>query len=648
MHHRKPSINMINALRKNHLIFRFVAWFFLSNTIAFWMVGSSYLTSILYSTTLFHNFIADYTSWSGKTLIVFFTVVNFLSFMMLLAFIPAICILLLAMVAPYKRLIWTVSVLTASVSLIFLIMDSQVYAMFKFHMNTAILSLIFSNQWRSAFDFSHAEIVTVTGLISIILITESCIAWLIWKKIILAGRFKVGKRIAIIWLSGALFSYATLIFSMGQSNNLFIQQGPNLPLFNQLLAYIIPDKNAQDNLLRYSEQHYAQALFSHDPLNYPRHAMQCTRPKTPYNIILIMVDSLRFDGLNYMPQVMKLSDDSWQFLQHLSGGNSTQAGLFSLFYSIPGNYWTAALEQKKPPIFSELLLKYDYSTHVFWSSGMQSPPMDKTIYLGFKHLAVDGAPDDDVGNADRYTTQQAIQFLTSNKSKQPFFLNLFYDAAHGFCRAQTFPAVYQPVQQECSRIAMTNDTDPQPLYNRYLNAIRFIDTEVGKVINTVQKQGYLNNSIIIFTSDHGQEFNDNHQNYWGHSSNYTSTQVHIPLIIHWPGTAPQKFDYLTSGYDLMPTLLPRLFSCKNQVSDYSIGHDLLQKEGRLPFVLAGSYVNMGIIEADRITALQASGVISITDKQCSTLPDAQPRSDIFNQVLKLMRMYYILGFGQKT
>jgi len=159
-------------------------------------------------------------------------------------------------------------------------------------------------------------------------------------------------------------------------------------------------------------------------------------------------------------------------------------------------------------------------------------------------------------------------------------------------------------------------------------------------LKSIEKQGYLKNSIVIFTSDHGQEFNDNRQNYWGHAGNFTKAQVQVPFVIYWPGEKPNKISYLTSGYDLVPTLLKRLFACKNPTADYSIGQHLWARDERLPFVLAGSYVNMGLIEPDRLTTLETSGSINITDTKAAPLANAKPRINTIKQALGLMRRYF--------
>lgn len=47
------------------------------------------------------------------------------------------------------------------------------------------------------------------------------------------------------------------------------------------------------------------------------------------------------------------------------------------------------------------------------------------------------------------------------------------------------------------------------------------------------------------------------------------------LSVKWPGKASIDIGYRTSALDVVPTLLPRVLGCKNPVSDYSVGKDLL-------------------------------------------------------------------------
>ena len=624
-------------------LLRFIGWFFLANALCFVILGTTYLNSILSMGSLFANYLANYSGSLGKTLVLVFTFVNYFAYMLLLGFTPAILAWVFAIICPYRRLNWALCVLLAVISILLLFADSRVYLMFKFHLNSTILEMLFNREGAEVFDFSSQEILLFCGIGVFVLAVEILIARFVWKLVILSKRLQVGKVLFLLWMGGAFFSYFTLMLSMANNNNLFIQQTPNLPLYNQLFTYLIPDKNAAQILQRYSEQHFSQPSFPNETLKYPLHSMQFELPKMPYNIILIMVDSLRFDSLKplYTPNLSKFASSSVQFENYMSGGNSTQPGLFSLFYSLPVNYWTAALNQAKPPILFSLLNEARYTIKIIWSMPYKSPPFDKTIFRGLTSQQILQTEGETIGDADREITRNALQFLTQEKSnQQPFFLYLFYDALHGYCKEQNFPVPFQPAHKTCLRIAFTNETDPLPYYNRYLNAARFVDGEVGQVLETIDKLGFLENSIVIITADHGQEFNDNKQNYWEHTGNFSPVQVQVPLLIHWPGRSPQQISYLTSSYDLIPTLFQNLFACKNPSEDYGVGHNLFDPAARQNFVLMGSYVNMGVYEPLRITTLETTGGVVVTDTKLTPLPMAKPIDEQVSQALILMRKYF--------
>ncbi|CDZ76287.1 Inner membrane protein YejM [Legionella massiliensis] len=634
--------SLLLFLKKNWELKRFIIWYFLANTLLFWIIGAVYLNDILSSATLYCNLVRCYSSVSDKAFVLFFTFVNYLSFLMFLVFIPALALLIISCLIPLRRFIWGLSIATATLLVVLLFVDSKVYQLFRFHLNSTILAMIFNRQALEFFDFSNYELFSFAGITLFIIVLQSYLAYLVWTKIILPKRLKIGKSILLFWFAGALYSYLTLLLSVERHINVFSQQAPSLPLYSQFFVKIIPTSSAA-TFLRYSENYFALPEYSTHKLNYPLHEMRCEKPAKPYNIILIVVDALRFDSLKreYMPSLTEFAAKSWQFKQHLSGGNSTQPGLFSLFYSLPGNYWSAVLKQKTAPLLLDLLSEYGYSQQIFWSNSMQIPAFDKTVFVKGSYANPQGAPGSDSGNKDRYITGQAIKFLSENAHKNPFFLNLFYDAPHAYCSEQSFPSPFQPADSYCSRIELTNETDPLPYLNRYLNAVLFVDSEIARVLKTIESQGYLHDSIVIITADHGQEFNDYHQNYWGHAGSFSDVQVHVPFIIHWPNKENMEINYLTSGYDLVPTLFERLFHCKNDRADYSIGQNLLVEQGRPPFVLVGSYIHMGIIEPDRITTLEVSGNIQITDKKEVPINQATPRMPVLNQALELMSRYYI-------
>ena len=61
------------------------------------------------------------------------------------------------------------------------------------------------------------------------------------------------------------------------------------------------------------------------------------------------------------------------------------------------------------------------------------------------------------------------------------------------------------------------------------NSVHYVDRLVGEVLAEVEARGLLKNSVVLITGDHGQEFNDNRRNYWGHDSNFTPLQTGVPF-----------------------------------------------------------------------------------------------------------------------
>ena len=87
----------------------------------------------------------------------------------------------------------------------------------------------------------------------------------------------------------------------------------------------------------------------------------------------------------------------------------------------------------------------------------------------------------------------------------------------------------------------------------YYANVSMIDTQVGKILDALKKRGVLDDTVVIFTSDHGDCLNDH-----GHSQKWTMYEqsIHVPGIICGPGVKKgQRVGDLVSLIDLGPTIL---------------------------------------------------------------------------------------------
>jgi membrane-anchored protein YejM (alkaline phosphatase superfamily) len=226
--------------------------------------------------------------------------------------------------------------------------------------------------------------------------------------------------------------------------------------------------------------------------------------------------------------------------------------------------------------------------------------------------------------------------------KKPFFSFLFYNSSHGYCEINNNLQPFTPVIENCNRFDISHATDQTGYYNRYRNALYLIDKEVHEIIKALKTHQQLDNTVIMITSDHGEEFNDNKQGYFGHASNFTRYQTQVPLIVFWPGEKPTSFDHRTTHYDIVPTLMEKLLGSQSPIKNYSIGKNLLQDKPhhQSPYLIMGSYIGLGIVEADRITSLYPSGEFQITELNAQPIAGAGMRMPIMQSVFEDLRRFY--------
>jgi membrane-anchored protein YejM (alkaline phosphatase superfamily) len=133
------------------------------------------------------------------------------------------------------------------------------------------------------------------------------------------------------------------------------------------------------------------------------------------------------------------------------------------------------------------------------------------------------------------------------------------------------------------------------VWNRYRNAVAYADEVVGGLVNRLDARGLLATTIVIVTSDHGEEFNEH--GYWGHNGAFTPEQIHVPLVLYVPGLAPARHEALSSHHDLPATVLG-LLGVTNPPADYSLGRSLLDGDGD-PNAVACGADECALVEQDR-------------------------------------------------
>jgi len=177
---------------------------------------------------------------------------------------------------------------------------------------------------------------------------------------------------------------------------------------------------------------------------------------------------------------------------------------------------------------------------------------------------------------EAWTGNEGLRFLEGTKSEEPFFLWLSFDRPHApTCVPADNPFPYDPdtiVLPPWSETFYTKPGTRRPgceaswnvLQNgeptlrqaiaNYYTLISMIDDQIGRVLAHLEHSGQLENTIVIFTSDHGEFAGEFGQ--FGKNTSTFDVLYRIPFIWNWPGhTGREQTHELVELIDLMPTLL---------------------------------------------------------------------------------------------
>lgn len=291
------------------------------------------------------------------------------------------------------------------------------------------------------------------------------------------------------------------------------------------------------------------------------------------DIYIVMVETWRADTVRppIMPFLSRFAkEECQQFDITFSGSNCTPVSWYTLFHSKIGIDWRNALgEAREPGGFKgsypiRLLHKLGYRCSVRAVCDLTYKQMCD-LNFGTEHKFAEqfldapmipgglGIPEREMVILDDLKTQ----LEDTPKGGHLHFISL--DSAH---YNYYWPDKdFTPIHRDCSTIDF-GALKPTPgqireVVKRYENAVNWIDRQMEEFITYLKEQGRYDNSIIILTGDHGEEFQENGA--WFHCSSLRREQVEVPIMIRWPGwVRNQPRQTLVSHMDVMPSVLDAL------------------------------------------------------------------------------------------
>jgi choline-sulfatase len=271
-----------------------------------------------------------------------------------------------------------------------------------------------------------------------------------------------------------------------------------------------------------------------------------------YNILWIVMETVRADhvpALGYdkptMPYFGKLAKESLLFSRAYSQATATHLSLPSMLSGIdPGvaSWNTEKLFPQlpdSPPSLAQRLKAKGYRT------GLVVDNYTKANFTGMQRgfdTLLRCEPDNKTQNnrprRNLITTANAAEFL-GVPSNDPFFLVAYYPDQH---------APYTRHRDVDSSKFGKDDI------GNYDTELLFMDQQLHAVTELIRARPSLwNNTIIVITADHGEEFEEHGQTQ--HAKTCFNEVVHVPLLVRVPGVPAKVVDSRVALIDIVPTLL---------------------------------------------------------------------------------------------
>ncbi|QYN48953.1 DUF3413 domain-containing protein [Apibacter sp. ESL0432] len=555
--------------------------------------------------------------------------------------VPLLLSLLFLFFTKSKLLSKLIFSLLSILIILYLQIDILVFSQFRYHLSPIVFKLVFGKRATDIFHFS-----TINTTIAILYL----IGLILLMILILYFSSKLSKKLPnlkiklILVIIGFLLVGTNFIYAWADASRYRpIAQMKNIyPVFYPLTSESLFRKLNLINKQEIEKNTLLSRSYSKSLINYPLKPILSENSQKK-NIIFIVIDSWRFNCMteNITPHIFELSKKSQVFQNHKSGSNMTTGGIFSLFYAIPATYYDNFTGLQVSPVFFNEILKQGYTLSILSSSTLENPPFNKNVFSGIKNLRLE-SNGNSPSERDKDIYNEWIKFINGYDSKEntPFFSFLFFDSAHGFDYPSDFPVKFKPTLDEVNYIALNDDYNPIPFYNRYKNSLNYIDGLIGNILKKLEEKKLLESSIVVITGDHGQEFNDNKKGYWQHGGNFSDYQIGTPLIVFDASRPAKTYTHLTLHYDIIPMLMNTVLGVTNQYYDYSVGQNLYDCKNRKWFI-CGYNQKYAIIEKNMIINVYSSGMYDVVDKKLNPVNEnTVDFSVIKDAVIENSRFYH--------
>ncbi|MCM2765606.1 LPS biosynthesis-modulating metalloenzyme YejM [Escherichia coli] len=557
-------------------------WFALFNILLSLVIGSRYL------------FIADWPTTLVGRIYSYVSIIGHFSFLVFATYL--LILFPLTFIVGSQRLMRFLSVILATAGMTLLLIDSEVFTRFHLHLNPIVWQLVINpDENEMARDWQLMFI-----SVPVILLLELVFATWSWQKLrSLTRRRRFARPLAAFLFIAFIASHVVYIWADANFYRPITMQRANLPLSYPMTARRFLEKHGLLDAQEYQRRLIEQGNPDAVSVQYPLSELRYRDMGTGQNVLLITVDGLNYSRFEkQMPALAGFAEQNISFTRHMSSGNTTDNGIFGLFYGISPSYMDGILSTRTPAALITALNQQGYQLGLFSSDGFTSPLYRQALLSDFSMPSVRT-------QSDEQTATQWINWLGRY--------------------AQEDNRWFSWVSFNGTNI---DDSNQQAFARKYSRAAGNVDDQINRVLNALRDSGKLDNTVVIITAGRGIPLSEDEETFdWSHG------HLQVPLVIHWPGTPAQRINALTDHTDLMTTLMQRLLHVSTPASEYSQGQDLFNPQRRHYWVTAADNDTLAITTPKKTLVLNNNGKYRTYNLRGERVKDEKPQLSLLLQVL---------------
>lgn len=557
-------------------------WFALFNILLSLVIGSRYL------------FIADWPTTLAGRIYSYVSIIGHFSFLVFATYL--LILFPLTFIVGSQRLMRFLSVILATAGMTLLLIDSEVFTRFHLHLNPIVWQLVINpNENEMARDWQLMFI-----SVPVILLLELVFATWSWQKLrSLTRRRRFARPLAAFLFIAFIASHVVYIWADANFYRPITMQRANLPLSYPMTARRFLEKHGLLDAQEYQRRLIEQGNPDAVSVQYPLSELRYRDMGTGQNVLLITVDGLNYSRFEkQMPALAGFAEQNISFTRHMSSGNTTDNGIFGLFYGISPSYMDGILSTRTPAALITALNQQGYQLGLFSSDGFTSPLYRQALLSDFSMPSVRT-------QSDEQTATQWINWLGRY--------------------AQEDNRWFSWVSFNGTNI---DDSNQQAFARKYSRAAGNVDDQINRVLNALRDSGKLDNTVVIITAGRGIPLSEEEETFdWSHG------HLQVPLVIHWPGTPAQRINALTDHTDLMTTLMQRLLHVSTPASEYSQGQDLFNPQRRHYWVTAADNDTLAITTPKKTLVLNNNGKYRTYNLRGERVKDEKTQLSLLLQVL---------------